>query len=569
MKLKKLLFSGAVLALCGQAWAEDVMIDNKAYQMDRLIERQIGPGTKYLRLRFPDIPLNVNMVIVDMNNEYVGVENSVAKESAKGTELISTAATRQTTAGHKAIAGQNANFWAVSSQAPDGKMFSSVTRNASISNGKMVTECNMSKEMAFGGPVTTTGLMAISPDKEVFVNLCQPSVSVRINDGIALYTVAQCNKGVHPDEIGMYNSFYGTSKAFQPISAELSGTFYQAAEGGDAIEVLLDLAEGQEWMGGQFIDFIVKEVRDNAGTGTLGDHDLALVGRGNGHTKLANVKVGDKVSLKYAFQFSPKTNPEYPLVETAIGGNLVTMVDGEVRSQCNSADYDSMTYPRSLYGTSADRKTLYMMVIDKSTDPVYGKSAGLNTAKASQIARHFGCSNMMQCDGGGSAELYVTKAIVNKTTESTPRAVANCLMVFDNAPEDNTTAEVRVDTPDEVISLPVGGSLTPAILLYNQYGSLLGSKSGGYTLRCSEGLGKITGTTLTASSTPVYGYITVECDGVKCTHAVSVGGAVSGIEDIEAGQARDGRIYNLMGVECNMPLAPGIYIRDGKKMVVK
>ncbi len=86
MKLKKLLFSGAVLALCGQAWAEDVMIDNKAYQMDRLIERQIGPGTKYLRLRFPDIPLNVNMVIVDMNNEYVGVENSVAKESAKGTE---------------------------------------------------------------------------------------------------------------------------------------------------------------------------------------------------------------------------------------------------------------------------------------------------------------------------------------------------------------------------------------------------------------------------------------------------------------------------------------------------
>ena len=210
-----------------------------------------------------------------------------------------------------------------------------------------------------------------------------------------------------------------------------------------------------------------------------------------------------------------------------------------------------------------------MMVIDKSTDPVYGKSAGLNTAKASQIARHFGCSNMMQCDGGGSAELYVTKAIVNKTTESTPRAVANCLMVFDNAPEDNTTAEVRVDTPDEVISLPVGGSLTPAILLYNQYGSLLGSKSGGYTLRCSEGLGKITGTTLTASSTPVYGYITVECDGVKCTHAVSVGGAVSGIEDIEAGQASDGRIYNLMGVECNMPLAPGIYIRDGKKMVVK
>lgn len=553
------------------ATAENVVIDNKTYQMDRLIERQIGPGTKYLRLRFPDIPLNVNMVITDLTNEYVRVENSVAKESAKGVEGIATAASRLSTTGHKAVAGQNANFWAVSSQAPDGKMFGSQTRNISIRNGKIVTECNMGAEMPFGGPVTTTGLMGISPDKEVYLDYCLPTVTMRINDGIALYTIAQCNKGVHPDEIGMYNSFYGSAKAFQPIAAERdSKGYYQAAEAGDAIELLLDLAEGQSWMGGRFIDFVVKEVRTDGGKGTLGSHDLALVGRGNGRTKLANAKVGDKVSLKYAFKFSPSGTPSYPLVETAIGGNLLMMRDGQVMPQCGAQSYDYTTYPRSLYGTSADRKTLYMMVIDKSTDPVYGKSAGLNTSKAAQIARHFGCTNMLQCDGGGSAELYVTDKVINKTTETTPRSVANCLMVFDNAPADDAVAELRIDTPDEILSVPVGGTLNPTLLVYNKYGSLIKVMPNGYLLKCSAGLGKVEASKLIASDTPVYGTITITYGGKEVTYPVSVGGAVSGVTDVEASPFRaDSRTYTLTGIECDDPGTPGIYIRDGKKIVVK
>lgn len=538
MKLTK-LFAAALIALPAFVQAENVVIDGKTYQMDRLIERTIGPGAKYLRLQFPEILLNVNMVIADLNNEYLRVENTVANESAKGTEKIVSAASRLNAPGHKPIAGQNANFWAVTSQAPDGKLFSAQTRNASIRNGKIVTECNMGRESPFGGPVTVTGLMGVSPDNEVYIDYCRPSVVVRINNGIALYTVSQCNKGVHPDEIGMYNSFYGATREFRPIASELDNGFYQLAPAGDATEVILDLADGEEWMGGRFINFVVKEVRTDAGHGTLGDHDLALVARGSGKTKLGNIKEGDKVSLKYAFQFSPSANSEYPLVETAIGGNLLMMRDGQVQSQCNSADYDRMTYARSLYGTSADHKTLYMMVIDKSTDPVYGRSAGLSTAKASQIAAHFGCSNMMQCDGGGSAELYVTDNIVNKTTETTPRAVANALMLFDNSPSDTNVESVAIDTPDEIISIPVGATYKPELLTYNKYGSLLDVLSTGFTLSCSEGLGSVRGNTLTTSSKPVFGTITATYGGKSVTHQVSVGGAVSGISTVAADAAAD------------------------------
>ncbi|WP_300503024.1 hypothetical protein [uncultured Duncaniella sp.] len=47
--------------------------------------------------------------------------------------------------------------------------------------------------------------------------------------------------------------------------------------------------------------------------------------------------------------------------------------------------------------------------------------------------------------------------------------------------------------------------------------------------------------------------------------------ATSGIEDITITPERpaDDRIFNIMGVECKAPLAPGIYIQNGKKFIVK
>ena len=45
--------------------------------------------------------------------------------------------------------------------------------------------------------------------------------------------------------------------------------------------------------------------------------------------------------------------------------------------------------------------------------------------------------------------------------------------------------------------------------------------------------------------------------------------SVSGIEGVAAGVKTDNRVYNLMGVECYGELAPGIYIRNGKKFIVK
>lgn len=45
--------------------------------------------------------------------------------------------------------------------------------------------------------------------------------------------------------------------------------------------------------------------------------------------------------------------------------------------------------------------------------------------------------------------------------------------------------------------------------------------------------------------------------------------AVAGIDNINAERPADGKIYNMMGVEVYEPLTPGIYIRDGKKFIIR
>ena len=129
-------------AMGANASAETVNIGGTDYEMNKLVDRELAPGVQYMRLRFPDYPLNVNLLKVDVSNPKVKVETTVAKESARGTELLTSAAKRLTSAGHKPVAAANANFWVVSSQTPDGGVFSGITRNASVRNGKIVTESN-------------------------------------------------------------------------------------------------------------------------------------------------------------------------------------------------------------------------------------------------------------------------------------------------------------------------------------------------------------------------------------------------------------------------------------------
>ena len=206
----------------------------------------------------------------------------------------------------------------------------------------------------------------------------------------------------------------------------------------------------------------------------------------------------------------------------------MVMRKGELTKFNETEAYNSQIYSRTGYGCSADGKMLYIIVIDKSTDPVYGTSAGCNTATMCEIARYFGCYNMANFDAGGSAEMLVDGAIVNRTTEGNPRAVANGWLVYSTAPEDDNTV-TAIEFDQSSLKAPIYSTFSPVIRAYNKYGAVVTPDLKGFTLSCDPALGSCEGESFTAAGTSGEGVLTAEYNGVKATATVSVMEAQMGI----------------------------------------
>ncbi len=564
MRLKYLLLGATLMVnITSCLWAENISIGGKTYELSRTIERKIGPGTTYLRLRIPDYPLNVNMVMVDLNNPYNRIETTIANESAKGTESLVKAAKRLDSPGHHPLAAANANFWVVGSQ-KEYPLYAGITRNASVRNGKIVTESNQFKEKWDGG-TQRTGVVAISYDKKLYIDYCTSSVSITKPDGTIL-EINQCNKGLRNDEYAIYNSFYGSDRSFMPYSV-IDNTF-TLDDKVNCYELYLRMDDGEKWTGGNPITFTVDHGVKQTSLGKLGDFDLALVAKKDTRTNINKLQQGEKLKLKYDWTFSDGSKP---LVEQAIGGNAIVMRNGELTEHNTNETYNSQVYSRTGYGCSEDGKTLYILVIDKSTDPVYGKSAGCSTSAMCEIARHFGCWNMSNFDAGGSAEMMVDYEIVNKTTESSPRDVANGWMVFSIAPDDDDTiSSIEFDHP--FIKVLPGESFTPVILGYNKYDMLIDKNLKGFTLSCDPELGFCSGTTFVASSYPATGKLTAKYGNMIVTKTIHVGES-SAVNEMYSnntrfsipGMVKRGEKFPLTITDGN-PVSADIYNQNGLKI---
>ncbi len=517
---KLLLPASIAMFLSLQTTAETIMFGNTPYQAETLIERDLGPGVKYTRLRITDFPLNVNMLVMDLDNPYTRVETMPASETLYKTEALSSASKRMTTPGHKVLGGANANFWCVATQEPWSDKLIGATYNANLRNGKIITETNHHSDQWVGG-WKKSAIVGIDTDKNMWVKSMAFYATAINNEKLGQLEIIQSNKVCRDGELVMYNSFYGTSKKFMPVDQYVGtdGKNHFMDVAGQATEVLLDLAEGQRWMSAEDIEFVVKEVRTDAGQGTLGNNDLALVGRGANKDLLAKLVPGDKVTVNYGWSTSTKGRGDRPKLEQIIGGLGTVLLDGEL-TDANDMSYNAQVYSRTGYGTSADRRKLFVIVIDKSNDKIYGNSKGCSTREMCYILKHYGCASAVSFDAGGSAEMLVEGKVINTTTEGNPRAVANGMFLISTAPEDNTVA--RLEFEENTLQAPVYSSFTPKVLGYNQYGDLIDTDVKGFTLSCPAELGSCSGSVFTAGGTQMSGLLTATYNGVSVSKNINV-----------------------------------------------
>lgn len=521
--MKKLLLlsmvAGSAIAASAAIPTKTVTINGTDYEVQTLIQRPIGPGMTYTRLRVPQFPLNVNMVTVDTRNPNIKIETTLSNDHSDGVELLVEAAKRHDSQDHHAVAAQNGNFWIVSSQEywePHG----ATPHGVAMRNGILSADSkdypfwwdrqNEQGEWILWGS-KVVGIIGATEDNELWIGGCETEMTFK-SDKLGIHEIANCNRGFRPGKMTIYTPWFKPEREFVPLASESrwdQTIDYNAV----CTEVLCSIAEGEEWGAAKDIKFVVKEIRSGNGHGKRGDYDLAVVAR-TADFNFDKLVPGDEISINYSWVFNKDGKDVRPAVLNAIGGNVHIMKDGQITEHNYWDSYNTMVYSRSAYGTSQDNNTLYMITIDKSTDPVYGASNGCTTEEMCQLVKEFGVWNMVNVDAGGSAELMVDNRIINKTTEGTPRAVNNGWMVFNTSPDnDNRIAELAFYDID--LSAPALTSFTPRVIALNQYGTIINDDYKDFEVTTESDLGYASGSSFICGEKAGDATITITAPGVK------------------------------------------------------
>ena len=497
----------------------DFVIDGTTYSADTLVHRQVGPGMINTIVRIPGYPLNVYVMEVDLNNPNNRVETTIGYNTVGRTEALTNAYTRNRTATKRPVAACNANFWVVSGNGAPWSSFQLGTPlGGVVRNDTTLVNDNTTWDWWNGGP-TRTAAAAISHDKTLLLGRLQwegTIASDKLAQPLAYHNV---NRRAVAGEICLWNGAYTRTREFED-----DWTGFATRGNNHTDNYYLMLADGEGWKNNAPMRFFVASIVSDADRQTLGNYDACLTVTGDANkAAMAALAVGDEISVTSSWlSIDGGALGERPDIENMVWGNAPIMHNGELLGRNYDETYNSQVYSRTCYGSSADGKHLYWLVIDKSTSPLYGLSAGCPTAVACQILKQMcpDVTEIVNMDAGGSAEMMLFGKIINTTTESTPRAVACGWMVEAVGEEDNEVASIAFDL--HRLEAPVYSSIMPRILGYNRIGELVDDNVQGFTLTCDEAIGSTRGSVFIAGGDPATGMLTATLDGMTATVPVRV-----------------------------------------------
>lgn len=507
-----------MLCLSSISAPRKVLLNGREYAVDTIMRRQVGPGIMHTRVRVPDYPLNAYVLEMDMTNTYNRVETTQAYNSLGRTELLVNAYKRHKEQGKKPIAGCNGSFWCVTGSGEPKNWMLGSPFGGEVVNDTLYLNTNTSADTWNGGPARASSTI-IDTDKRVHVGPHQWFGYVKSSKFDAAQEIIQVNKRVDTGQLTLFNHAIGRNH-----------TFYAVA---DCHYVYLKLKSGERWTTASDITFEVAEVKLNANNQVLGDYDACLVGDGNYKAQLERLASGDEVTINHYWIALQEEDKSPIKVENMLEGNAWIMLHGEITHRATDETYNTQTYSKCAYGNNKEGNKLFMLVIDMSTHPEYGRSAGCNTTVMANLFK-FLCPelwNLTNNDAGGSAQMMVDGVVVNKTTEATPRAVANGMLMFSVAPEEEADVVASLAFDELHIASPTYFSIAPKVLAYNKYGELIADGLEGVTYTCSESVGEPSadGSKIEVGGNVGQGTITAHYGGVEVTAPIEVVNSVFAI----------------------------------------
>ena len=508
--MKKIFTLMLLLMSCVFYADAQAVIGGKTYKVDTLMHRQIGPGITHTRLRLPDYPLNVYLLEVDVTNQYNRVETTQAKNLLGQTEKLADAYTRHKRYGKKPIAACNASFWCVSSQIPWYNFMPGVPHGAEVVNDTIYVNTNRNGVFDFNGGTVNTASTIIDKAGMVHVGRHEWYGCVKSPKFSADQEIIQVNKCIDAGQLVLFNHARGRSNVFYSYV-------------NDCHYIFLNLKADSKWAIAKDIKFEVAEIKLSANNQVLGNYDACLIADGAYKAEMEKLAVGDEVAINtYWFDIDGDRQPIE--AENMTEGEAHVMLKGEITNRA-TGDYGAMVYSRTAYGCNEAGTKFYMLVIDKSTHPQYGTSAGCTATVMCQLWKSLvpDLWNVANMDAGGSAQMLVDGSVINYTTEGTPRAVANGMMLFSTAPDEDKDVITSLQFERPNLKSPIYYSISPNVLGYNKYGELI-SEDVDVTFTCSETVGapSADGKIIEVGCISGYGTITAHYNGLEVTAPIEV-----------------------------------------------
>ncbi len=453
--LKHFLLCTALLgstALTASAADETWTVGNDTWPVE-VTTSEIAPGVKYTFVNWkvnrstarPGSHLHV--IEADLTNPNIAVEN-VKPDAMTGNRTLTDHAKAVHKADHQVVAGANGNFWITSPESGNYACMGTQPHGFCVANGVMYTDHTPGPWAHCGGP-TATGMVVFDENGKCYIDYTNLQKSnndegsgvqfAATNQRIGhRMNLSMCNRFVDGGQASIFTRQYGKDKQFRVGNLTgVTGTWNPTMGTTGYIEILLDYAEGYTAMNmGATTDYVIKEMRYNPeAVGSLGEHDLAIVGRDSYATvPRDNWKVGDVITLDTKVNFRDMGSPNK--IVNAISGNVLAMKGGVVQPATTAASqtYNTSINSRTVYGTNAEGTKLWIITCEHNVTDQKTKAKlyqGFSLNQLCIMARdHFGVENATQVDCGGSAQMYANGGQVAMSYDGTgKRAVYNGLFV--------------------------------------------------------------------------------------------------------------------------------------------
>ncbi|WP_418790803.1 phosphodiester glycosidase family protein [Phosphitispora sp. TUW77] len=345
-----------------------------------------GVNIERLNIQTTNGALSVYVMTVDLTNEYVKVDTIAGSQGVITSNKSTTNLARE--AG--AVAAINGDFFQMSEKAPIG---------ITIQSGEMITSPAQRNDMyAFG----------------------------MTNDNVPVFDIFGFN-GTVTAPTGAEHQLFGINKPAYLIAEGQNSDLnrlnmytpkwsYQSRGPISGLTGMVEMVVEND---------IVREIRVDQSKTPIPPGGYVLAGHGTaGQYLTANFKVGDPVQAVY--QAVPDN------LFSAVGGQALLVQNGKRHWFSQNITGNKA---RTSIGTSADGKTLYLVVVDGGNS-----SRGMTQEELADFMISIGAWTALNLDGGGSSTMSVRQlgeesaSLVNKPVYGSERSIPTAIGILSTAP---------------------------------------------------------------------------------------------------------------------------------------